>query len=449
VWLFGHYARNTHYQRPRFLCAPPRTRNGQRPAWKRHAFVERLPRRQPAKTHPFGQSCENCWHVAAHHEGPQAGTHFAFTVREAAQTLIRVGDGLTLRSSSRRTRADAWPSSDPLVPPRVSDHAQLAMNYLDAFADEIYSRYAETSWPEAVILDAAPQREKDTKAGGAKKQGGKRVFSVLGAYGYPNGLSDGGKLWRLAVHGAEDQVEWERFLASMPGKPRWAVCDGSSAIANAVRAVWGPAVVIYNCEWHIAHSGEVKLRPGELGDAYAPLVAVMKQCAQGPAEWSELERGVAALPDAPPRLTKWMRRQRKALPRLWARRQPDMPRGSGPLEEFFDELNRSFHHRRFRFRNLGRLERVLAMMLLAHNRVANERRYAQIITSYLESDATDFRDAVGRWRRLADPKPTGSSVRELAKRAVQRIAADKALEAQRQLNRRLASAWHKGQLIFD
>ncbi len=134
------------------------------------------------------------------------------------------------------------------------------MNYLDAFADEVYSRYAETSWPEAVILDASPQREKDLKVGGAKKQGGKRVFSILGAYGYPAGKKAGGKLWRLAVHGAEDQFEWERFLHSMPGQPRWVVCDGSSAIANAVRAVWS-AAVIYNCEWHIARSGAEKLRP--------------------------------------------------------------------------------------------------------------------------------------------------------------------------------------------
>lgn len=28
------------------------------------------------------------------------------------------------------------------------------MNYLDAFGDEIYSRYAEIEWPEVLILDA-------------------------------------------------------------------------------------------------------------------------------------------------------------------------------------------------------------------------------------------------------------------------------------------------------
>lgn len=334
------------------------------------------------------------------------------------------------------------------MPADVSNHAQLAMNYLDAFADEVYSRYAETSWPEAVILDASPQREKDLKVGGAKKQGGKRVFSILGAYGYPSGKKAGGKLWRLAVHGAEDQYEWERFLRSMPGRPRWVVCDGSSAIANAARTVW-PGAVIYNCEWHIARSGTEKLRPGELGDAYQPLLGLVKRSAQGPDEWADLERAVAQLPDAPPRFEKWLRRQRKALPRLWARRIPDMPYGSGPIEEAFDEINRSIRHRRFRFRNRGRLERVLAMMLLHQNHVADERRYATIITDFLLRHGDDFRMLIGRWRRFADPKPTGSSVRELAKQAALRIRAEKALKQQRQLHRKLARAWDRGQPLFD
>ncbi len=421
--------------------------NGRAPTWTRHAFVERLPRRQSAATHPFGRSCQSCWHSPAHHEGPQTGSRFRLTVREVAQALVRVGEGNTLRHSSYKAREHAWPSADPRLPANVSNHAQLAMNYLDAFGDEIYSRYAETAWPGAVILDASPQREKDLKEGGAKKQGGKRMFSILAAYGYPAGLKAGGKLWRLGVHGAEDQYEWERFLASMPGQPRWVVCDGSSAIANAVHAVW-PSAVIYNCEWHIARSGTEKLRPTELGDAYQSLLSLVKRSTLGPDEWADLERAVALLPDVPPRLDKWLRRQRKALPRLWARRLPDLPYGSGPLEQAFDEINRSFRHRRFRFRNLGRLERVLAMMLLNHNRVADERRYAEIIADYLLGHGDEFRLLISRWRRFADPKPSGSSVRELAKQAALRIHAEKTLEQQRQLNRRLARAWHRGQPPF-
>lgn len=55
---------------------------------------------------------------------------------------------------------------------------------------------------------------------------------------------------------------------------------------------------------------------------------------------------------------------------------------------------------------------------------------------------------MGRWRRFADPKPTGSLVRELAKQAALRIRAEKMLDQQRQLHRKLARAWEKGQPLF-
>lgn len=77
-----------------------------------------------------------------------------------------------------------------------------------------------------------------------------------------------------------------------------------------------------------------------------------------------------------------------------------------PTAQAFEEINRSFRHRRFRFRNLG------------------------------------------RWRDLADPKGTGSSVREMAKQAAQRTARGKALTAQRRAHDRARKAWEKGQPIF-
>jgi len=113
---------------------------------------------------------------------------------------------------------------------------------------------------------------------------------VIGAVAFER-LKAGGKLWRLAVDGTEDQYEWERFLGSMPGEPRRVVGDGSSAIAKAVRAVW-PGAVIYDCEWHVARSGAEKLRPAELGDAYQPLLWLVQRSAEGPDEWADLERAV-------------------------------------------------------------------------------------------------------------------------------------------------------------
>lgn len=60
--------------------------------------------------------------------------------------------------------------------------------------------------------------------------------------------------------------------------------------------------------------------------------------------------------------------------------------------------------RRFRFRNLGRLERLLGLMLLELNRTADERAYARIIRDSLASNGGSVRVAVQRWRALADAR---------------------------------------------
>jgi hypothetical protein len=101
--------------------------------------------------------------------------------------------------------------------------------------------------------------------------------------------------------------------------------------------------------------------------------------------------------------------------------------------------------RRFRFRNLGRLERLLVLMLLELNRTADERAYARIIRDALASNGGSVRAAVQRWRALADPRGTGSSVRELTKRAERRIAREKALEEHRKINRQIERAWRTQQ----
>lgn len=123
-----------------------------------------------------------------------------------------------------------------------------------------------------------------------------------------------------------------------------------------------------------------------------------------------------------------------------------MPRGSGPLEDRLDRLNGMLGgRRRFRFRNFGRLERLLGLMLLELNRTADERAYARIIRDSLASNGGSVRAAVQRWRALADPLGAGSSVRELTKRAEQRIAREKALGEHRKINRRIERAWRAEQ----
>lgn len=441
IWLSGYYARNGFHERPRFLCAPPPADPGQAPAWKRHRFTDVLPRRHGSPDHPLGKACESCDHAPDHDEGPSTGRNFTFTVREAASALVAAGRGLTYRRTSHATRQHAWPARKDR-PRELSWHAQLAMNYLDAFGDEIYSRSAEIAWPKVLILDALPQHEKDTMAGGAKKKGGRRAFSILAAYGYRDGK---GKLWRLGVYGAEDAYEWERFLRTMPGEPRWVVCDQAGAIAKAVKVVW-PDAVIDNGEWHISTAGLRWVRPTQLGDRYPEIARLVKRATKGPAELAELAElaaALATLAEVPPKLASWVERQRKSLPALWAKRQPDMPRGSGPLEQKLDAISAALHQRRFRFRNLGRLERLLALMLLSLNGDADERDYARIIADHLKSHAGQLAGGLRGWRQLADPKRSGSSLRELVKQAELRIGREKALVEHRKINRRIERDWRR------
>jgi hypothetical protein len=83
------------------------------------------------------------------------------------------------------------------------------------------------------------------------------------------------------------------------------------------------------------------------------------------------------------------------------------------------------------------------MMLLHQNHLADERCYAAIVTDYPLRHGDDFRELIGRWRRFTAPKPTGSSVHELAKQGRAADRTEKMLKQQRQLHRKLARAWEK------
>jgi hypothetical protein len=169
-------------------------------------------------------------------------------------------------------------------------------------------------------------------------------------------------------------------------------------------------------------------------------------CTEGQTELDALGAALATLPAVPPSLQRWYDRQCRRLPELWAKRQPDMPRGSGSLEERLVELNRMLGgRRRFRFRNLGRLERLLGLMLLELNRAADERDYARIIRDYLVAHGGTIHAVLANWRGLADLRSSGSSVRELARQSRVRIAREKALAEHRKINRQMERAWRAEQ----
>ena len=78
------------------------------------------------------------------------------------------------------------------------------------------------------------------------------AFRIFCAMGYEAGRP---KLWRLQAYTSKSQLDWEAFLASLPGSPTRVVCDNDGGLVNAVRSRF-PAAELYLCEWHLRHALE-------------------------------------------------------------------------------------------------------------------------------------------------------------------------------------------------
>jgi len=436
VWLDGFYGRRAFHERPRFVCVPrldPATRK--RPTLhadgsKPHKFIEPLPRRHPNAKHPHGGgACEECEHVLERHEGPQTARGQQFTIREAAKTLVAVGEGRSLRvaseserTSAQRVKTNTWNQAI------ASKHGQLSADQLAMFGTVVRDALLGEEWPDAVALDETSFQLTITEDDG---QGGKvshtGSVSVLGVYGYPAGRGSG-RAVRLAARGGEDRIEWEAVLRAQPGQPTWVVCDQGKAVIAAVKRVW-PKATIYICEAHIRMLGEKELA-ADGRDRFDPLWRALPKAVADRAAWLALEQAVLAA--GATRTLAWIRRTRPLLERQWAVRDESRPLSIGGLETVFREVVRRLGDRRFVFRNRTRLELVFDLMALDLAKQANELRYREIIRKHLLAHG----GRPARQRRSLDDK-AGSSLRQavisvearLAKRRAQNAATQRAWAA--------------------
>ena len=387
VWLDGFYGRDATYQRPRFRCVPkldPRT--GKRPALhpggeKPHIFAEPLPRRHAKPAAGSGPSqCLECEHVLDRHEGPQTTRRQAFTIREAADELILVSHGVSMRKASFSARdaadrlvANAWGHNQP------SEHGQLSADQIAMFGSVVRDALIPAQWPDAVALDAT---NFDLTITDTDKQGNKTSHtgsvSVLGVYGYPAGLGSG-RAVRLAARGGEDKVEWAAVLREREGKPTWVVCDQGKAVMAAVKLVW-PEATIYICEAHLRRLGEARLAADGF-DRYHPLWKSLRKAIPKREGWERFQQEVEAAGAA--QTLAWIHKNRPLMERQWAIRRDDRPHSIGGLETVLQEIVRRLGDRRFVFRNRKRLELIFDLMALDMAKLANPVRYREIIRRHL------------------------------------------------------------------
>ena len=130
-------------------------------------------------------------------------------------------------------------------PDGASRQANLAVNYLDAYAPAVLAELHPTSWPRVVVLDATtlftrgyrPTSDDPAEA----RSGSLRAGTILVAL---DGASRRPRPCLMAVAGAKDASSWRALFGRLDGAPEVVVADLDPAIGRAVRETWPGAIVI-------------------------------------------------------------------------------------------------------------------------------------------------------------------------------------------------------------
>ena len=376
------------HRRPRYRCVTEPGTGG-------HSFSVPVAVRQPTGHHPdAGAACPACQHVYARHEGVSTGRDFVFGQAEIARLLVRVGEGMSLRTASAHLREHVLRSA--LSGP--SRQANLAVNYLDAYAPAVLAELHPTRWPRVVVLDTTTLFTRGFRARSddpaEARTGNLRAGTILVAL---DGERRRSTPCLMSVAGAKDTWSWRSFFERLAGAPEVVVADLDPAIARAVRDAWPGAIVVAS-RHHIAVQIRERARAdgvperirlevplasrralpwtGERVRRFGPhpLHEAALDALRGPLEWAAflalVERHVPADRLA---LRSWIATH-EPLVRLGA-----IPLSTGALEGAIGEWLAPLRRRAGRWQNARRLNVVLGLMTLRARGDAREARYTRIL----------------------------------------------------------------------
>ncbi|CAN5593060.1 hypothetical protein BH24CHL9_BH24CHL9_03280 [soil metagenome] len=407
VWLdgFERCRWSDAHRRPRYRCVTPEGTKG-------HSFSLPVAVRQPTERHPdTGAACPTCEHTYGRHEGVRTGRGFVFGHADVARLLLRIGEGMSLRAASRELRQAVLRHRDG----DVSRQANLAVDYLDAFAPAIVAALHPTAWPRVLVVDARTlftrgYRPTRARAGDGEPDeawvGELKAGTILVAL---DGTSRRPEPCLMRVAGARDTESWKAFFATLAGAPDVVVADLDAAIARAVRETW-PHVALVPSRHHLAALMRERARAdgvpervrletplglarplpwtGERTKRWGthPLHEAVLGALRGPAEWAAflalVERHV---PHERLELRGWIATNEPLISRQWgvAVRHPELPRSTGALEGAIGEWLAPIARRAGRWQDARRLDLVLGLIILRARGEARgearEARYARIV----------------------------------------------------------------------
>lgn len=322
-------------------------------------------------------------------EGQPAPRLYGFTAKQVARALVLVAGGMSYRETAATIRREAGRELDmtaristtgrPLPPP--NSHGQLVSDWVDVFAPVIWHCYAPTSWPAAVLLD-----EDEFRFSRRGEPRGVLAFVVLAAVGY----TPAGAPFVLSAEAVPRGTvpAWRAFLRRLDGTPELIVADGGPAKRAAGR-VWplpgAQPPELRRCEWHLARNITQALPEQVQRDPTDPihqLIAAAQRTAEG---WQALRTEIATRGASGGYLTaaKTTAANDELIRHQITTRRAQGPHSTGPLEQFFHQLDATIGDRAARLTNKTRADSLLKLIAAQRNGWANETAWAEVIRQHL------------------------------------------------------------------
>lgn len=419
--LDGHYGPKQH-RRPRYRCYYETDAAGLR-RW--HRFTEMLPRQMTD-----GGVCVFCERDVHGHEGPPTPRGYEFAARYIAAALVAVGRGESYRSASAAARAAAerFPH-DKDGNRRFSNHGQVIADWVEVFAPVVFEQHRRTEWPTdgSLLLDHVGFRTRKTDKDG-RPVVGPVAFNILAAAGYEGGRL---RLWHVQSSPTVLTADWKRFLSGLDGAPPRVVTDGHGGTIKAATQLW-PDAEFWRSEWHLKDALRDYLRAERLHGNSREMAALEVAFASR-LQWDNFV--AIAYRTGIPGLCGWIDQYGEMVEYQLAHRPREKDRHNNPLSiagidrSHLDQLKQWIEPRATGFLNRDRMDRLLMLMQLQLNGLADENAYARAIREWLIEN--DGRPAIER-RSIADHD--GPSL--LSRPALQvRAEKEAAREAKRQKRR--------------
>ncbi|KQX75258.1 hypothetical protein ASD10_08765 [Aeromicrobium sp. Root472D3] len=251
----------------------------------KHRFAERLPRTLLASADDH--ACAHCETHLAVFEGPQHARQYEHAARTIANALASIGVGGSYRHAAFVARrvaggAKTWDVKKRTHPGRAGGNGTLAADWVAAFAPVVTAPVFDAEvWPEVVALDELPFKTTYAVPGTRHKH--LTNWVIWGAYAHYR--SGPGRLFRLGCSGQLNSVKAAEWLLTVPGRPKYVVCDGAKMWPKAIALAWPQVVdeetgeileespVIVPCRWHLQQQMREQLKTASIlppRDAPAP-----------------------------------------------------------------------------------------------------------------------------------------------------------------------------------